>query len=421
MVARINTSKNISRALNYNEQKVQQGKAELLSSEGFLKEANQMNFHDKINRFESLISLNERTQTNTLHVSLNFDPSEKISNEKMVDIADCYMQKIGFGNQPYLVYRHHDSGHPHIHIVSTNIQNDGRRISMHNMGRNQSENARKEIEKTFGLIKADDRKKANTENLKSIDARKVVYGKSATRTAIANVLGGVINQYKFTSLPELNAVLQLYNITADRGQEGSRIYKHNGLTFRILDEQGNKVGIPQKASSFSMKPTLANLQQKFAENEVLRSPHRKRIQTEIAWTLNKQPDSIAAFTKALEKENIRTVLRIGKQGSIYGITYVDHKTKSVFNGSDLGKEYSAKAILEKCGQQKELLTERNANLNMAIEQKNGPPGDQKHDLNKEQRDAVQHQQASKQNLPLADYLPSQLKPRKKKKRKRMSM
>ena len=159
MVARINTSKSISKALNYNEHKVQEGKAEILSASGFLKEADKMNFYEKLERFESLTSLNERTATNTLHVSLNFDPSETLSNDKLVEIADTYMQKIGYNNQPYLVYRHHDAGHPHIHIVSTNIERDGSRISMHNMGRNQSEKARKEIEIDFKLVKAEDKKK----------------------------------------------------------------------------------------------------------------------------------------------------------------------------------------------------------------------------------------------------------------------
>ncbi|MEI9911585.1 MAG: relaxase/mobilization nuclease domain-containing protein [Bacteroidota bacterium] len=93
--------------------------------------------------FEKFTSLNERTTTNTLHVSLNFDSPEILDNEKLVVIAKTYMERIGFGEQPYLVYRHHDAGHPHIHIVSTNIRRDGSRISMHNMGQNESEESKK--------------------------------------------------------------------------------------------------------------------------------------------------------------------------------------------------------------------------------------------------------------------------------------
>jgi 1,4-alpha-glucan branching enzyme len=44
------------------------------------------------------------------------------------------------------------------------------------------------------------------------------------------------------------------------------------------------------------------------------------------------------------------VLRQNKEGIIFGITFIDHQTKCVFNGSDLGKQYSAAAILERCEQ-----------------------------------------------------------------------
>jgi hypothetical protein len=106
MVARINTSKSISKALNYNEQKVFNGKAECILVSGFIHDLDKLNFYDKLHHFERLISLNEKTTINTLHVSLNFDSSDKINTEKLQAIANKYMEIIGFGNQPYLVYRH---------------------------------------------------------------------------------------------------------------------------------------------------------------------------------------------------------------------------------------------------------------------------------------------------------------------------
>ena len=154
MVARINTSENLSKVLHYNEHKVQYKEAEILLAQNFLKDADKLSFSEKIHWFERFTSLNERAKTNVLHVSLNFDSSEKLDNDKLIEIAKVYMNKIGFDEQPFLVYRHHDAGHPHIHIVSTNIRSDGSRISMHNIGRNQSEKARKEIEVEFELVKA---------------------------------------------------------------------------------------------------------------------------------------------------------------------------------------------------------------------------------------------------------------------------
>jgi hypothetical protein len=143
MVAKITIPNSIKRALNYNEQKMKEGVAECIYAHSFLKEAEQLNFYEKLNRFEKLIALNRRASTNTVHISLNFGLNEKIEKGKLIEIAFDYMEKIGFAEQPYLVYQHLDAGHPHIHIVTTNIQNDGGRISLHNLGRNDSTKARK--------------------------------------------------------------------------------------------------------------------------------------------------------------------------------------------------------------------------------------------------------------------------------------
>ncbi|MBI1342404.1 MAG: relaxase/mobilization nuclease domain-containing protein [Terrimonas sp.] len=423
MVARINTSKSISKALNYNEEKMSKNKAEILSASGFLKDPEKLSFYDKLNHFERFISLNDRAVTNTLHVSLNFDPSEQLSNEKLAAIADRYMQQIGFGQQPYLVYRHYDAGHPHIHIVSTNIQKDGKRISMHNMGRNQSEKARKDIEKEFGLVRADSKKTSDTFKVVPVNASKVVYGKSETKRAIANVLMVVLNRYKYSSLPELNAVLKLYNVVSDRGSEDSKMFQQKGLTYRVLDENGNKVGTPIKASAFYMKPTLVYLEKKFDENEPLKTPLKKKLKAAIDWQLNKPPANLAAFIKALEKENISTVLRTGKDGVIYDITYVDHKNKAVFNGSDIGKPYSAKAILEKCGLAVSPIKEAGQMRN--LKEKPTPIHEQKKELAFEMKDTKNNAHAQVLALadskPTPDYVPHQLKKRKRKKHKRISL
>jgi hypothetical protein len=346
MVAKITTPLSINRALNYNEQKVQKGKAECLFACNFLYRANEMNFHRKLERFQQLIEQN-KSKTNTLHISLNFHPSEVLSKEKLTEIAESYMNKIGFGEQPFLVYQHHDAGHPHMHIVTTSIQENGKRIDTFNIGRNQSEKARKEIEEAFTLVKASDKNKHLCETITPVNVPRVKYGLSETKRSISNVLSVVINQYKFASFPELNSVLKLYNVNADRGSEESRTFKNRGLHYRLLDENGNKIGVPIKASSIYFKPTLKILEEKFRQNESLRLPLKSRIKTAIDWTLSKKPITIDEFILLLKREKITAAIRENEQGFIYGITFIDHRNKVVFNGSDLGKAYSAKSIKER--------------------------------------------------------------------------
>ncbi|MDH7459805.1 relaxase/mobilization nuclease domain-containing protein [Chitinophagaceae bacterium 26-R-25] len=347
MVAIINTSKSLGNVLNYNEQKLKEGNAILIYSKNFGKDTHLLGFTDKIKTLQKRMALNQRTQLSTTHISLNFDPSEKLSVERLQTIADTYMQKIGFGDQPYLVYQHNDAGHPHIHIVSTNIQRDGKAIKMFNIGRNQSEQARKEIETEFKLIIAETQQKHQQE-IKPVNVPKVIYGKTETRRAIANVLAAVLTTYKYASLPELNALLKQYNVMADRGSEHSRTYKNNGLVYRVLDEKGEKVGVPLKASSIYSNPGWSYLQAQFIKNEPLKQPYKTRIKNAIdLYFLRHKNTSLEGLTKSLQQENINVVLRQNDKGIIYGITYVDHQQKCVFNGSDLGKEYSANRIQEK--------------------------------------------------------------------------
>ena len=344
MVTKITIPKSIEAALNYNEKKVQKGKAECLHAANYLTDASQMNFYQKLNGFERLNSLNERATTKTLHVPLNFDPSEKLSNEKLVEVANAYMEKIGFGEQPFLVYKHEDAGHPHIHIVSTTIKGDGSRINTHNIGRNQSEKARKEIENLYGLVKAERQQKIMKPGIKPVYPEKVDYGKTETKRSISNVVAAVFSQYKFSSLPEFNAALKQFNVVADRGKEEGRIYKNRGLVFRIVDADGNKVGVPIKASSIVCKPTLNNLEKKFIVNETAKELLKQRTKNAIDECLQLSPGSMKNLIASLQQKQIYTVLRQNAEGRLYGITFVDNQSKCVFNGSDLGKGYSAAAL-----------------------------------------------------------------------------
>jgi type IV secretory pathway VirD2 relaxase len=135
-----------------------------------------MSLSMKLNRLLMQLELNENVKRNSVHISLNFHPSEShLSKEKLLEIAENYMERIGFGNQPYLVYQHQDAGHPHIHIVSIKVCPDGSRIDMNNIGRNQSEQARKVIENEFGLVNAEAQKKTEKPIKAGIGCKGIVW------------------------------------------------------------------------------------------------------------------------------------------------------------------------------------------------------------------------------------------------------
>jgi hypothetical protein len=341
MVAKIKSGKSLIGALNYNENKVKQGKATLIAAVKYFKEKEDLSFHDKLFRLTDLAGMNQWAKTNAVHISLNFPNGENLADEMLNHIAQDYLKGVGFGTQPFLLYRHEDAGHPHCHIVTTNIQRDGKRISLHYLGQNESERTRKGIEVKYGLVKAEEQPKQKPD-LKA-DIQAADYGKSESKRVMTNIIGYVLWAYKFTSVPELNAVLRQFNVEADQGSKDSRMYARQGLIYWILDKQGNKIGVPIKASSIYGKPTLKALQEKFKLNETLRKPFKDDL-IKILDRVLATPQTKRSFQKALRDKGIQCILRQNNEGRIYGVTFIDQKNKAVFNGSDLDKAYSANQL-----------------------------------------------------------------------------
>jgi hypothetical protein len=347
MVAKVISGKTIRRALSYNENKVAEGTATCILASKFGSEPDDLSFYTKLYRFQNLMQWNPKTKTNTLHISLNFDKTENPPVDVLREISSTYMNKIGFGDQPYLVYQHFDAAHPHIHILTTNIQSDGKRIDIHNIGRNKSEKARQEIEKLFNLVKADERKKKSTE-VKPINVGPALYGKSETKRSISNAVKLVAKYYRFTSFPEYNAALRQFNVVADRGTEGMNMYSKKGLRYSLLDAKGNQVGIPIKASLIDRKAMLPHIEKQFKLNDAIRRESKEVLKEKINTCLDARTKiSSGKFHQALQAKSVYVLLRLTATGEVHGITFVDNETKCVFNGSDLGKDYSAKGISER--------------------------------------------------------------------------
>lgn len=348
MVAKISTGKSIRGMLHYNENKAISGEAKLIVASGFAGDIEKMSFQNKLQRFNHLTMLKPNVKTNAMHISLNFDTSEKLNVETLQQIATTYMDKIGFGDQPFLVYRHDDSAHLHIHIVSTNITAAAQRIDLHDIGRKLSEPARKAIEQEFSLVKAESRKFKQEPGVKPADSEKAKYGHLPTKRAISNVVTAVTRDYKFTSLAELNGILRGFNVIAIRGEEHTKMFEKKGLMYSLIDVKGNNIGVPIKSSAFYSKPTLRNLEKKFELNKEKRKPYKDRLRESLDKIFNKYSQiKETTFQKELKANGIDLLLRRNEQGFIYGITFIDHRTKSVFNGSDLSKAYSAKALTER--------------------------------------------------------------------------
>jgi len=200
------------------------------------------------------------------------------------------------------------------------------------------------LETEYGLVRAEGMKASSSHRLEAGDLGAAEYGKAPTKRTISNIVTAVTGQFAFSSLAELNAVLRLYRVTAERGPEGSEMHRRGGLVYSLLDQSGERIGVPIKASSLPGKPTLSRLEEKFEGNKVRRKPSKEPLASAIRKVLNGKPDSQEAFIRELAKERVSVIFRENGQGFTYGVTFIDHRHKTVFNGSTLGKDFSAKAL-----------------------------------------------------------------------------
>lgn len=343
MVAKIVSGKSIRGILIYNEDKVATGEAKLIMASGFATDIDRLNFHQKLFRFEQLIQLNARVKTNAMHITLNFHSDDRLDMEKLQQITSEYMERIGFGEQPYIAYEHFDASHPHVHIATTTMQRSGKSININKIGFRLSGPARSALEEKFDLIRAKGRKMGNAHFLKP-----AVYGEKPTKRQLAGITSAVMREYAYVSFEQYKAALSQFNVHAERGETGSVMFEKNGLRYSMTDGMGNLVGVPLKASSFFNGATMESIERRSEKNRERRASAVVDLRSRIDGVLARFAlVTRATLLRELAGEQVALVLRENSSGLIYGATFIDHKNRVVFNGSELGKGYSARAITQR--------------------------------------------------------------------------
>ncbi|MFH6968358.1 conjugal transfer protein MobB [Flavobacterium sp. FlaQc-28] len=338
MVAKIGRGQNLTGILNYNQLKVEKENGEILFTHKMQETPDGHYSVDQLlGSFEPYLLANRKTEKMVLHISLNPDPKDNVSDEKFNAIAQEYMQKMGYGEQPYVVFKHTDIERTHIHIVSVCINEEGRKIS-DSYERKRSMDICRDLERKYGLACAKDATyKQNEKAFRPVD-----YKTNDIKSQIASVVRYLPKSYQFQSLGEYNALLSLFNITAEEVKGELHGKLKQGLVYVALNENGEKSSNPFKASLFGKGAGYIELQNHFASSKVAlkesdaRLTIRKTIETTLRAAIDEQD-----FKKQLTEKGINVITRKNDMGRIYGITFIDHNSKSVWNGSRLGKEFSA--------------------------------------------------------------------------------
>lgn len=343
MVAKISTGVSLYGALAYNQNKVDEGHAQVLAANYILQpEDGKFNLRDCMADFQRWLPSHYRTEKPVIHISLNPHPDDVLTDAQLVAIGEEYMQKLGYGGQPYMIFKHNDIDRRHIHIVSLRVDSYGKKINDSNEYR-RSKEITEQLEQKYGLHPAEGQKNGEDWQLTPVDI-----SKGNLKRQLANVVKPLLKMYRFQSVGEFRALLSLYNISLEevRGEVNGRAY--HGIVYSALDKNGEKTGTPIKSSTLGKMTGSAELEKLMRQSgTVIKDKNLKAHTHKIVASQLKAATSEADFRKALQDESIDLVLRRNDTGRIYGVTFIDHRNRVVLNGSRLGKEFSANVFNER--------------------------------------------------------------------------
>lgn len=337
MVAKINIGSNLYGALSYNQEKVDEGLGKILGSNLVFEPADgQFNVTECMDNFMQFVPAHFRTEKPVFHVSLNPHPDDRLSDDQLVDIGREYMEKLGYGNQPYLIFKHEDIGREHLHIVSLRVDSEGKKIDSFKE-HERSKAITEDLERKYNLHPAEGQKRSEGWELSLVDA-----SKGDLKKQIASVIKPLASMYHFQSMGEYKAVLSLYNINVEELKGEAKGKPYRGLLYSAMNSEGNKVGNPLKSSIFGKSVGYDGLEKRMEKSAERIKSKKLKVHTLKAVSEAKQgSQSESEFRAKLRQQGIDVLFRRNDDGRIYGATFIDHTTRTVLNGSRLGKDYSA--------------------------------------------------------------------------------
>ncbi len=253
MTADLVKGKGFRGALSYNLQKVAQGKAEVLDSTFA-----EVNAHSIMQEVRMVRMLRPNLSKYFYHTSLNFPPEENLSNQEMNKLASEYLFRMGFDQHQYILFRHYDADHPHVHLLVNRIGYDGTVVS-DSKDYKRTEDILRKLEKQYGLIQVPSSSQAQEramtkdelEMMKRTDEPSV---KLKLQVILKDVLSSKPTTEQFINQLQAKGINVLFN-QATTGFVSGISYGYEGMRFK-----GAHLGNAYKWSS--IKQTISYEQER---------------------------------------------------------------------------------------------------------------------------------------------------------------
>lgn len=326
-------------ALYYNYKKADKEKARTLAWNRIMERSDgTVGIAECMRSFEPYLTANRRTEKPVIHLSLNPHPNDILSDEQLESIGREYMEQLGYGDQPYIIFRHDDNSRPHIHIVSLRIDEHGKKINDYREWERSMRICRS-LEQQYGLNPSKKEERGTSFIMTPVD-----YRKGELKHQIANVVKPAVRGYRFSSFKEFKALLGLFNVTMEVVHKKIDGKVYNGVVYAAMDEKGKRTGVGIKSSDIDRSVGYDALRKTFLRNRERMKKFPVPGSTREAIRTAMLRESREGFVRELRDRGIVPVIWENDKGIIYGVTYIDHNSRTVFKGSAIGKEFSASVL-----------------------------------------------------------------------------
>lgn len=335
MVAKISIGSSLYGAISYNGEKINEAKGRILgSNKVVIPPDGHVDVARMVEDFRSFMPKMGRTKKPVLHISLNPHPEDRLTDQDFEILAREYLDKLGFGEQPWVMYKHEDIDRHHIHIVTVNVNEQGKRLNQAFLFR-RSKKITNELEEKYNLHKAQRERVSPDTPITKLDPSGDI------KRQVANTVKLVGMRWQFQTLGEYNAILSLYNIRCEATDGKVNGREYHGLVYFATNDAGETIANPFKASRLGKFASRAAIENKFERSaESINLKPSRRIISSVINTTSGKDDFIAK----LKEKGIDVLIRENNDGRIYGVTFIDHNTHTVLNGSRLGREFAANAF-----------------------------------------------------------------------------
>lgn len=345
MIAKISTGSIVKGMVLYNHNKTETKEngfkeADLLGVENI--PSNDVN--SIINKIQSRNNLNKNVSKPNIHISLNFHKDDVLDNNQIYEIGLDYMEKLGYKEQPFAVYRHFDKEHPHIHIVSSSIDSNGKKINDSHLHR-RSQKITRELELKYNITIATKQIGNKVENkpLDTLINEHLEHNKHSLTGILAKILDEVMGE-KPTSEKQFEHLLSTFQTSrtiSEKDGEKKGHYFHLLTYEQIGDENFKKKDKGINGSDLDINFSYESIKNQIELNDQVKMTNLKSMMGRV-YSIKSTDDKPLKLTElALELRKKGIILHAKRKqtgndiNSIYALNFKNIKTGITYSASDL--------------------------------------------------------------------------------------